>query len=150
MDDSNLEEIVTSIGIVQIHTDERYVHHICFSKKNDDLEEIKNYIETCNIFISDYAPIASLVDIRSVKGSTQEIRDYLSSDPTIKKSTIALAFWIDSGISKTLGNTFLKFDTPPYPIKLFTDRDKAIDWLKYKTKEYDEAQLGIKKWFDRG
>ncbi|MCH2042766.1 MAG: hypothetical protein MK212_01380 [Saprospiraceae bacterium] len=150
MDDSNLEEIVTPIGIVQIHTDERYVHHICFSKKHDDLEEMKNYVETCNIFVSDYAPIASLMDIRSVKGSSQEVRDFMSQEPSIKESTIAVAFWVDSGISRTLGNIFLKFHQPPYPAKLFTDRDKAIDWLKYKTKEYDELQRGIKKWFDRG
>jgi hypothetical protein len=40
------------------------------------------------------------------------------------------ALLTDSGFSKILGNLFLLLDKPKMPVKMFTDIDEAIAWLK--------------------
>lgn len=41
-----------------------------------------------------------------------------------------LAVVINSSLSRIIANLFMKFSKPPFPVKLFTDEDKAIEWLK--------------------
>ena len=67
-----------------------------------------------------------LSDISLLKSTKREARDYLA------KNSIAAgaAILTNSPISKMVGNLFLKFNKPEFPTKLFTDREKALAWIK--------------------
>ena len=59
----------------------------------------------------------------------RESRNY-ASGKEVSKITEAMALLIKSPVSKVLGNIFLGINKPPYPTKLFTDKEEAIKWLK--------------------
>jgi hypothetical protein len=72
-----------------------------------------------------------LVDGRGVKSFTKEARDYLSSDKG-KEGVKASAILVSGFLSSTLANFFLKVNVKKagFPVKTFTDKYKAIAWLK--------------------
>ena len=67
-----------------------------------------------------------LSDISLLKSTKRDARDYLA------KNAIAAgaAILTNSPISKIVGNLFLKFNKPDFPSKLFTDKEKALAWLR--------------------
>lgn len=75
-------------------------------------------------------PMPRLVDIRLLKGASKEVRDYMGNDKTATGQISKAAILLGSAITKILGNIFIRFGKPPFETKLFTDRNKAIDWLK--------------------
>jgi len=58
----------------------------------------------------------------------KEARNYLNKEgiESIKKG----AFFIDSFITSTVINFYLKVYKPKVPAKMFTNKEKAIKWLK--------------------
>ncbi|MCX6175173.1 MAG: STAS/SEC14 domain-containing protein [Ignavibacteriales bacterium] len=70
-----------------------------------------------------------LVDVRQQKSISREARHFYSSKEVTDNVT-ALAFLVESTTSKVLANFFLGLNKPPYPTKLFTNEDEAIEWLK--------------------
>ena len=69
------------------------------------------------------------IDSRGVKYVTKEAREYLNKGDGVKYIS-AGAFFINSSVSKIIGNYYLKFTRPPIPARLFTDHDKALQWLQ--------------------
>ena len=57
------------------------------------------------------------------------MREYFSTEEA-NKFNAATAILVNSGVSKILGNFFIRAKKQPYPIKLFTKDTVAIDWLK--------------------
>ena len=72
---------------------------------------------------------ALLVDMRGIKSTNTEARKYMASQGT--EHVKAGALITGSPMNRTIGNIFLTIDKPPIPIKLFTDEQKARQWLKY-------------------
>jgi len=70
-----------------------------------------------------------LQDIRNVRGATREARLYFASGE-VASITKAAAVFVDSPVTGVLGSFFMGLNKPEYPIKIFTDREKAIDWLR--------------------
>ncbi len=69
-----------------------------------------------------------LIDARKVNSITKEARDFLASDEG-SKHVIASALVIESKVGKLLGNFFLQISKPKVPLKLFTNKNDALDWL---------------------
>jgi hypothetical protein len=74
------------------------------------------------------------VDIRNLKSVTDEARDWLG---TIEANQYikAMAIHTNNPIQNLLANFYLMFSKPPMPTKLFTDKDKALRWLKLYTQQ---------------
>jgi hypothetical protein len=70
-----------------------------------------------------------LVDARQVKSIERESRAYYAGQECAKVQS-AVAFLISSYISKIIGNFFLGFNKPLFPINIFTSQAEAIEWLK--------------------
>jgi len=69
-------------------------------------------------------------DARGVKYWTLEARKYASS-PEGNKDDAAYAILINSNIIKTIVNWAIKFyPTKGAPQRIFTDKDKALQWLE--------------------
>jgi len=68
-----------------------------------------------------------LSDLRQMKKTNQEVREALSSGKIV---AVGAAVIMGSGLSKIIGNLFLKFSKPAITTRIFTDEKKAIVWLK--------------------
>ena len=102
-----------------------------FKLKKIDVEAAQSLISLRHRFFDGKAHV-TLIDIRTVKSITKEARDLFAS----KEGTVninAAALFGHSSLSNMLATFFLNFNRPNVPIKLFKERDEAIQWLnKYK------------------
>ena len=69
------------------------------------------------------------VDIRAAMSTDAEGRRYYSR-AELEEHFSAGAFIIDSPLSRVIGSLFLGVSKPPFPVMLFTEPEKALDWLK--------------------
>jgi hypothetical protein len=70
-----------------------------------------------------------LVDIRSLKSIDAASRRYFASKEA-GELILAGAIYLASPLARWAGNVFLNIDVPITPAKLFTDKDKALEWLE--------------------
>ena len=69
-----------------------------------------------------------LIDMTAITEISKEARDYFANERTasIQRATALL---INSPVSRVIGNFFMGLNKPITPTRLFTDPDKAIQWL---------------------
>ena len=71
-------------------------------------------------------------DIRGLKYMSKEARDFIKQGDGVK-GVSSFAALLNNSVQATLGNYFLKFSPPLLPSRLFTDEEKALQWLaKFK------------------
>jgi hypothetical protein len=89
--------------------------------------DVAKFCVESRIFFTKGKNYAILVDMRGIKSTTREARHYLA---TIGATCVkAAALITGSPWNRTLGNIFLTIDKPPVPLKLFTEKEKALEWL---------------------
>jgi len=71
-------------------------------------------------------PMPVLLKARKMRKLSKEVRDYVAENAEYE----VLALLIESPLSKIAANLFLKFNKPQYPTRIFTDEEKAMEWLK--------------------
>jgi hypothetical protein len=69
-----------------------------------------------------------------------EVREFSASSSN-NKYTIADAMVISSQAHKLVTNFYMKFNKPSKPTKIFTDRNKAIEWLLEEKRKFLASQL---------
>ncbi len=70
-----------------------------------------------------------LSDFRKVKSGTRQARERMSAkDAGIGISAVAIL--IESGVQRVIYNFFHSIYKAPAPARLFTNRDKALEWLQ--------------------
>ncbi len=69
-----------------------------------------------------------LIDMTAVSEISKEARDYFANERTasIQRATALL---IGSPVSRVIGNFFMGLNKPISPTRLFTDPQKAVQWL---------------------
>ncbi len=72
-----------------------------------------------------------LSNIKSIKNSTKEARDYLASKDGCQGISKA-AILISSPVSSMIANFFIKASHPIIPTKMFTNEAEAKNWLLLK------------------
>lgn len=68
-----------------------------------------------------------------------EVREF-SASSNQNKYTIADAMIISSDAHKLVSNFYIKFNKPVKPTKIFTDRNKAIEWLLEEQRKFLSKQ----------
>jgi len=124
------EHLTTIIGAADIYVNPNVCKMWYHPGKLDSLEDVKKSTLIALDFFKekDIPPMPFLSDIREIKGASKEVRDYLADNeltPYIQK----IAILVNSGLSKIIGNIFLRFSGPKYPAKIFTNESKAMEWL---------------------
>jgi len=110
---------IIEVGIINVTIKENAVQ---------DLNDAKENIASCAT-LANKKKLVSLIDIRLAESIDREARNYYGG-PENARITKAMALLIDSGFSRVMGNFFLGLNKPKMPTKLFTEKNKAIDWLK--------------------
>ncbi len=88
------------------------------------IRKVKKY----HLEIMDGKSYPMLADIKSVRDTTKEARDFLASKEGCA-GLIAIAIMINSPISKMIANFFILASRPVIPTKMFTDETEAKKWL---------------------
>lgn len=70
-----------------------------------------------------------LIDLRNLVTSDNATRAYLAT-PEAEKYLNSGAMLITNEIQKLLMNLYLKIDVPKLPAKVFTNKEKALEWLE--------------------
>ncbi len=68
-----------------------------------------------------------LFDIREVKSTSKEARDYLADEGN--ELVISSALLVNSSVTKMIGNFFITVSRPKSPTRLFVREDKSREWL---------------------
>jgi hypothetical protein len=95
---------------------------------DEQLEDAAANVEAAASLAGD-RKVPVLIDLRHVHFISQDARRFYAGKRPAKYS-LALALVIGSPLSKLMGNFFLWLNKPPFPTKLFTSEQDAIDWLK--------------------
>lgn len=120
------------IGKVYIKHSIMYVEHPIGSKIS--LEQAKKGVEK-RLEISNGLTYPMFVDATVVVNFEKDARKYLSSKEAIRGIS-AGAFLVKNHIQKYLGQLWFKFSSKmDIPRKLFTDKEKALEWLSNYTPE---------------
>lgn len=90
--------------------------------------EIAKSCVGARLFFSKGKSYALLIDMKGIKSVTPEARKYMASVGALMVKAGALI--TGSPLNRMIGNIFLAFDKPPVPTKLFTDEQKARQWLQ--------------------
>ena len=88
-----------------------------------DIDMVKNHVrQVQEIFgVGGYC----LSDIRKLKSTTKEAREYLKEHSKV----IAVAILVNNGLSMMMGNLFIGFTQPPYLSRVFRKESAALKWL---------------------
>ena len=99
--------------------------------KGGDLMEVDDFIELKKVNLNLFAnkPYTVLVEAEELTSFSKESREYVASKEYVGL-TIAKALYIKSLGQRIVGNFYLHVNKPHIKTKLFTDRTKAIDWLR--------------------
>ena len=75
-----------------------------------------------------------LVNLKEIKSISKEARDHFSMQNRTPGIT-AIGLLIKSPASRIIGNFFLGLNKSTVPVRLFTNEEKAVLWLKQFSKE---------------
>lgn len=106
-------------GILELHTNNEHVYSI---------EDTKENVESFGRLTGGKkAPV--LIIGGSFTSISKETRIFMASEESLKYSA-AEAFLLKSLAQKILINFYIRVDKPLVPTRVFTDKEKAIEWLK--------------------
>lgn len=103
-------------------------HHKLFPGQDVTLDEMIESFDV-QIRLSGGKRTPFLVDIRGIKSVSREARAHVSSQEVVRISSVT-ALVVDSPMSRVIGNFFMGLNKPPFPVRLFTSEEKALEWLK--------------------
>ena len=102
-------------------------------KFDDDYEiELEDAIEIDQTFIkiTNNQPFCVVVDARNrYSSASNDARNFFANDPEILPIRKKIAIVINNMPTRMIANFFVKFNRPQTPTKVFSDYNKAIDWL---------------------
>jgi len=107
--------------------EDEIIHYI-FNKSKVELPEAIEAIDIMTAIASGNT-YSYFIDISGVKNITKEAREYFAI-PRSTGRNIATAVLAPGLIAKLIGTFLMTFNNPGVRVKLFTDEQEAINWLK--------------------
>ncbi|MFH1427328.1 MAG: hypothetical protein ABIG60_02260 [Patescibacteria group bacterium] len=94
------------------------------------LDDAKEYFTAC-LKVSGGKKECILVDISKVKFVEREAREYFARSKEAIKITKAVAILIKTPISRVIGSFYIYLNASAlrFPVKLFSSKNKALEWL---------------------
>ena len=106
-------------GVLELHFEDRL---------KMSLEQAQDYYESlCKMAEAQDENIFIYIDVSNIGGISVDARKYFAK--AVNPRSRACALLVGSGISRILGNFLVGFNKPPIPTRLFTDKQKALQWL---------------------
>ena len=97
-------------------------------------EEFEHAVKLVERMVERYGPewpVRVMVDIRPMRATSREVREFFGSKEFSEKMRVTgLAIVVKSSISKLLANSFLSWNRPPHPTRIFTCVKGGEFWLQ--------------------
>ncbi len=122
-----MESKVINNKIELIKRDDQIYIYKAINKCSIDLETVKMMTEAGDEW-NGTELCANLIDIRDMLFADSEARSYGANQ--YRKHVAGQAILVDSRISSSFANLFLRFSKPKVPTRLFSEEKDAIEWLK--------------------
>lgn len=111
----------------KLHRQNVFIQLVLNDEATLDVPEIQLLIDECKR-LSGNKPYALLSDARVFLNISPEARK-LASDPEANNLIVANAVLVNNLALRILANFFSRINRPHFKFKVFTDKQKAIDWL---------------------
>ena len=127
-----MRNLITETEFIKIESEEGI---IIGTLKVDTLDiDLAKKIVALRLDVTEKKDYPTLINMRSTKKFSKEARDFLASEKGAER-VIAAALVIDSMLTATLANFFLKVNKPMVATKLFTNEEEAMKWLNTTKKD---------------
>ncbi len=116
----------------KIWEDEKGIIHAVFLEREDfSLPDAKKYLDSC-VDLAKGRSKPVLVDVRALTAATPGTGMFLLKDDKNAMINKAVAVLINpiNPLTSMLISIVLKFQSPPFPIKIFKEEKLAIQWLE--------------------
>ena len=123
-------ETTIEIQIADLWVDSECIIHIRFKPTDaHGINEARSVVAAHNQLASGQ-PCLVLADIQNIKvGANRAARAFYVSEES-SQYKLGMAMLVTSPMHRMLGNIFLKLNRPPYPTRLFSQEDDALQWLR--------------------
>jgi len=99
-----------------------------YKKEQIDLPYAKSVVES-RLQVSNGKAYPVFVDLNKVKSTSKDARGYLAGNEAAHLIS-ASALWGMNELIKMLSNFYLSLNKPDVPVRFFSDKQKALEWLK--------------------
>ncbi len=99
-----------------------------------DRATIKEQVDARNELVGE-KPFATLVDARNKHKVTSEARN--PDEKLDEPNRIAMAIVTNNLVTRTAANFFFQIKRPKVPMKMFSKREDAIDWLEVQIRKWE-------------
>jgi len=82
-------------------------------------------VNLANELAADLREIYSLTDIRRLRRASKEARAMAAPSKARR-----MALLVESPVTRMLGNAYQLVSRPQCPVRMFTDEDSAVEWLR--------------------
>jgi hypothetical protein len=106
-----------------------------------ELEDAKEDMQLSEELVADVGHFATLIDTANIKSISKEARDWYSQVQNDNPSNISVALIVNSFYTRIIANFFLGFKNSRTEMKIFNEKDDAIEWL-YEQLEINESVGG--------
>jgi predicted DNA binding protein len=94
-----------------------------------DRKEALMVINASRVFNNGANKYTMITATKEFFNMTPEARATFAEEMKTGFKTEKMALYVNSLAYRIMANFFIRFDKPPIPTRLFSNRDKAIDWL---------------------
>jgi hypothetical protein len=112
-------------------------------KENAEIE-LKDAIEDMELseaLVADVSYFATIIDTANIKGISKEARDWYSQVQNDNPRNVSVALIVNSFYTRIIANFFLGFKNSRTEMKIFNEKDDAIEWL-YEQLEMNKSASG--------
>jgi len=121
-----VEQKTSDVGLLTLRKDGLITFEPLEGKTEQTLVSMKKDLAICQEWVNG-KPTGFLSDNRNLKRFEADVRIFAQEN--VHKFANKFGFIVESGISSFLTNMFIYLNKPSIPLKAFTNKQDAIQWL---------------------
>ncbi|MBN2813704.1 MAG: hypothetical protein JXQ80_06470 [Bacteroidales bacterium] len=122
-----MRSITINEKIQVIQQDDHIFRYIAINNCTLDMDTLEKMTKTGDEWNQDHL-CANLMDIRNMFFIDSKTRAYAAAQ--YRPHVAGTAILVDSKISSSFANLYLRFSKPKVPTRLFTSEEEALRWLR--------------------
>ena len=113
----------------------------CKENVEIEIEDAKEDMKLSEELMKDTGHFGTIIEMANIKSISKEARDWYSKVQNDNPRNISVALIVDSFYTRIIANFFLGFKNSRTIMKIFNEKDTAIEWL-YEQLEINESVSG--------
>ena len=113
----------------------------CKENAEIKIEDAKEDMKLSEELMKDTGHFGTIIEMANIKSISKEARDWYSKVQNDNPRNISVALIVDSFYTRIIANFFLGFKNSRTIMKIFNEKDTAIEWL-YEQLEINESVSG--------